>query len=64
MACSTASLSHARYDGSVTGYLEVLDMERSLFNAELAESQTSRLYFNSIVELYKALGGGWTPEAG
>ena len=39
--------------------VEVLDTERSLFNAELAESQTLRLYFNSIIELYKALGGGW-----
>ena len=52
-------LSRARYDGGVTSYLEVLDTERSLFNAELAESQAWRLYLNSIIDLYKALGGGW-----
>ena len=54
--------SRARYDGGVTSYLEVLDSERSLFSAELSESQTLRLYINSIIELYKALGGGWVPE--
>ncbi len=62
-ARSAATLSRARYDGGVTSYLEVLDIERSLFNAELAESQTLRLYINAIIELYKALGGGWNPES-
>ena len=62
-ARSAAMLSRARYNGGVTSYLEVLDTERTLFNAELAESQSLRLYFNSIIELYKALGGGWAaPE--
>jgi multidrug efflux system outer membrane protein len=61
-ARSAATLSRARYDGGVTSYLEVLDIERSLFNAELSESQTLRLYINSIIELFKALGGGWVPE--
>ena len=62
-ARSAAFLSRARYDGGVTSYLEVLDSERSLFNAELSESQTLRLYINSVIELYKALGGGWVPES-
>jgi len=62
-ARSAATLSRARYDGGVTSYLEVLDTERSLFNAELTESQTQRLYINAIIELYKALGGGWNPES-
>ncbi len=61
-ARSAATLSRARYDGGVTSYLEVLDTERSLFNAELSESQTLRFYINAIIELYKALGGGWYPE--
>ncbi len=61
-ARSAAMLSRARYDGGVTSYLEVLDTERSLFNAELSESQTLRLYINAIIELYKALGGGWNPS--
>ena len=62
-ARSAAMLSRARYDGGVASFLEVLDTERSLFNAELAESQTLRLYINAIIELYKALGGGWNPES-
>ena len=62
-ARSAAMLSRARYDGGVTSYLEVLDTERSLFSAELAESQTLRLYLDAVITLYKALGGGWNPEA-
>jgi multidrug efflux system outer membrane protein len=61
-ALSAAKLSRARYNGGVTSYLEVLITEQSQFSAELAESQTLRLYFNAIIELYKALGGGWNPE--
>lgn len=61
-ARSAARLSRARYDGGVTSYLEVLDTERSLFSAELAESQTLRLYVDAIIGLYRALGGGWNPE--
>jgi len=60
-ARSAARLSRARYDGGVTSYLEVLDTERSLFSAELAESQTLGLYSDAIIQLYKSLGGGWNP---
>ena len=63
-ARNAARLSRARYDGGVTDYLEVLDSERSLFNAELAESATLQQYLNAIVRLYKALGGGWNPRQG
>ena len=62
-ARSAAKLSRARYDGGASSYLEVLDAERSLFDAELTESQTLRLYINAVIELYKALGGGWDPES-
>jgi multidrug efflux system outer membrane protein len=58
-ARSAATLSRARYDGGVTSYLEVLDSERSLFTAEIAASQVRRAQLVSIVDLYKALGGGW-----
>lgn len=61
-ARNAARLSRARYDGGVVDYLEVLDSERTLFNAELAQSETMQLYFNAIVRLYKALGGGWSVE--
>jgi multidrug efflux system outer membrane protein len=60
-ARSAAFLSHARYDGGVTSYLEVLDAERSLFSAEIAASAANRAQLVSVVDLYKALGGGWVP---
>ena len=62
-ARNASILSRARYNGGVTSYLEVLDIERSLFSAELSQSQTRRLYITSIIDLYKALGGGWVPGA-
>ncbi len=61
-AQNAAMLSKERYDGGVTSYLEVLDSERSQFNAELAASETYQLYLNAYVFLYKALGGGWISE--
>jgi multidrug efflux system outer membrane protein len=62
-ARSATTLSRARYDGGVTSYLEVLDSERSLFDAENSASQTLRSQLVSVVDLYKALGGGWDPES-
>jgi multidrug efflux system outer membrane protein len=59
-ARNAARLSRARYDGGVVDYLEVLDSERSLFASELDESATLQQSLNAIVQLYKALGGGWT----
>jgi multidrug efflux system outer membrane protein len=58
-ARSAATLSRARYDGGVTSYLEVLDTERSLFSAEIAASAANRALLVALVDLYKALGGGW-----
>ena len=62
-AINAKTLSRERYDGGVTSYLEVLDSERSQFNAELSASETYALQLNSYVALYKALGGGWINEA-
>ncbi len=59
-ARNAARLSRARYDGGVVDYLEVLDSERSLFGSELDESATLQQSLNAIVQLYKALGGGWS----
>lgn len=52
-------LSSARYDNGYTSYLEVLDVERALFQAQLNLSQLSERRLSSMVQLYKALGGGW-----
>jgi multidrug efflux system outer membrane protein len=59
-ARNAARLSRARYDGGVVDYLEVLDSERSLFSSELDESATLQQSLNAVVQLYKALGGGWS----
>ncbi len=59
---NAAMLSTERYDGGVTSYLEVLDSERSKFNAQLAATEVYQLHLNAYVFLYKALGGGWISE--
>lgn len=61
-AQSAADLSWVRYEGGMTSYLEVLDVQRSLFTAQLKTSETLQQQLSSIVKLYKALGGGWVPE--
>jgi multidrug efflux system outer membrane protein len=43
----------------VVDYLEVLDSERTLFDAELRHSQAHRSVLSAFVSVYKALGGGW-----
>ncbi|HUO33407.1 MAG TPA: efflux transporter outer membrane subunit [Candidatus Acidoferrum sp.] len=48
-----------RYRGGITTYLEVLDGQRSLFTAELTLAQAKGNEYQSLVQLYKALGGGW-----
>jgi multidrug efflux system outer membrane protein len=58
-AIQAATLSRARYDGGQTAYLEVLDTERSQFNAELESAAVKGQLLSSYLYLYKALGGGW-----
>jgi outer membrane protein, multidrug efflux system len=48
-----------RYRGGITTYLEVLDNQRSLFSAQLTLAQDRGNEFQSLVQMYKALGGGW-----
>jgi multidrug efflux system outer membrane protein len=55
--------ANVRYEGGVTSYLEVLYNEQELFNAELALAQARRNELLSVVQLYQALGGGWTEQA-
>ena len=52
-------LAYLRYQGGVDTLLNVLDSDRELFNAELSLTQTKRNELLSLVQLYKALGGGW-----
>jgi multidrug efflux system outer membrane protein len=58
-----AYLARLRYENGHTSYLEVLDAERSLFNAELLYTRTKGELFRALVNLYKYMGGGWVVEA-
>ena len=55
----SVDLSLSRYRGGITTYLEVLDGQRSLYTAELTLAQARGSEYQSLVQLYKALGGGW-----
>jgi len=52
-------LAYVRYQGGVDTLLNALDSDRDLFQAELTLSQIRLNELNSVVQLYKALGGGW-----
>jgi multidrug efflux system outer membrane protein len=56
---SVSALALDRFQGGASSYLEVLDAERGLFTAELdlADARSNRL--KSVVQAYRALGGGW-----
>jgi len=58
-AQDSARLSHMRYAGGVTGYLEVLTNETNAFSAELGVVQAQLNELLALVRLYEALGGGW-----
>ena len=59
---SALKLAELRYKGGLANYLDVLVARRNLFEAELALTSTRRLLLASTVQLYKALGGGWSPD--
>ncbi len=59
---SALNLANLRYKGGVANYLDVLIAQRNLFEAELALISSHRLHLVSIVQLYRALGGGWPPN--
>jgi len=54
-----ASVATDRYEGGQSSYLEVLDAERNLFSSELNLADARRDRQLSVVQAYRALGGGW-----
>src|SRR5687768_1602924 len=58
---SALHVADLRYKGGITSYVDVLLAKRTLFDAEFALAATRRLHLVSVVQLYKALGGGWSP---
>jgi multidrug efflux system outer membrane protein len=55
----SVDVSLMRYRGGTANYLDVLDSQRSLFQSELTLAQARNNEYQSLVQLYKALGGGW-----
>lgn len=62
MAQKASELSWVRYEGGLTSYLEVLNLQTSQFNSELKASEAFRNEITSVITLYQALGGGWTVD--
>jgi outer membrane protein, multidrug efflux system len=58
----SAALANTRFLGGIDSYLQVLDAERQLFDAELELARIQAVELLNLVQLYKALGGGWTPD--
>ena len=57
------TLAQLRFDNGYTSYLELLDAQRSLFNAQLGYAQNQGVLLQAMINLYKAMGGGWVTEA-
>ncbi|HTW29991.1 MAG TPA: efflux transporter outer membrane subunit [Acetobacteraceae bacterium] len=53
------ALAQSRYQQGITDFLEVLDAQRSLLAAEEEYSNSTTTVSTNLVQLYKALGGGW-----
>ena len=60
-AQDAAQLADTRYRAGLTSYLEVLTNETNYFSAELGLAQARVNELEALVQLYRALGGGWQP---
>ncbi|HMO47459.1 MAG TPA: efflux transporter outer membrane subunit [Rubrivivax sp.] len=60
---SAARLSRVRFDNGYASYIEVLYGENELFTAELAAVRSQADSYTQIVDVYRAVGGGWVSEA-
>lgn len=56
-------LSDLRYREGLTDYLTFLDAEREYFRAQLDYAKAQGDSFTTLIDIYKALGGGWVIKA-
>ena len=56
------SLARDRYTQGVTDFLQVLDVQRSLLAAEQQLTDSTTTVSTDLVQIYKALGGGWESD--
>lgn len=59
-----ARFARLRYDEGQVSFIEVLDAERRLFDAELSDAISRGEVYVALVDLYKSMGGGWIDLAG
>jgi len=57
------ALATSRYTAGLSSYMEVLEAQQQLFPAENTRSQVRLQRLVTLVQLYKALGGGWNIQA-
>ena len=58
-----ARLSRVRFDNGAASYVEVLVAENDLFSAELNAVSTQADRLTQVINVYKAMGGGWVDAA-
>jgi outer membrane protein, multidrug efflux system len=58
---NSSHLSRLRYDAGFSNYLEVLIADQDLYDAQLELARTRGAQLNAVVQVYRALGGGWQP---
>jgi multidrug efflux system outer membrane protein len=58
-----ARLAKLQYEAGKTSYLQVLDADRTLFDGQLSQVQTQTGTLVALVDVYRAMGGGWIDEA-
>ena len=58
-----ARLARLQYEAGKTSYLQVLDADRALFDGQLSQVETQYLTLTSLVDVYRAMGGGWVDVA-
>jgi len=60
---ASSQLATQRYQGGLDSYLPVLDAQRNLFQGELELARLRQQELASVVQLYRVLGGGWSPQS-
>lgn len=60
---ATLKIAQTRYEAGYSGYLEVLDAQRTANDVQLARIASRQARLAAAVDLFKALGGGWRPDA-
>jgi NodT family efflux transporter outer membrane factor (OMF) lipoprotein len=59
-AAETLRIAHNRYSNGYASYLEELDAQRTLYNADVGRLQLKTRILQASVDLYRAMGGGWS----